>query len=71
MTKMIDFVTPVCPVCNRAGFIELSAEAVERWYAGELIQVCFPDISIDLREQMMTGIHPACWLVAVGPEDDE
>jgi hypothetical protein len=39
----------------------LDRKAVESWQAGEIIQVAFPDMSIDDREILISGTHPACW----------
>jgi hypothetical protein len=51
----------------------LDRQLVERWREGELIQDVFPDMSVNDREMLITGTHPACWdkLFPGEEEDDE
>jgi hypothetical protein len=44
----------------------------QRWVNGELIQNCFPYLSADEREILMTGIDSEAWdEMFAGSEDDE
>lgn len=42
----------------------------KRYLAGAYIQDAFPDLLAPAREQIMSGIHPKCWIEIFG-EDDE
>ena len=41
---------------------------LDRWTGGELIQDVFPDLSVDQREFLMTGITPEEWDLTFGEE---
>lgn len=47
--------TPVCPVCHKAGELNLTDEEWH-WYLATGI---LPDAA--KQEQMTTGTHPRCW----------
>ncbi len=49
----------------------LPLEAVNRWANGEPIQSCFPYLSADEREILMTGIDSETWNRMFPPEDEE
>ena len=42
---------------------------LDRWTGGELIQDVFPDLEIDQREFLMTGITPEEWNRTFGEEE--
>ena len=42
---------------------------LDRWTGGELIQDVFPDLEIDQRELLMTGITAAEWTRTFGEEE--
>ena len=50
--------------------VEVVASGLDRWQAGELIQDAFPDIPIDIREMMVSGMHPECWETMFGERDE-
>jgi hypothetical protein len=66
-------VTPACVVCGQASQVVLEGEAevtgYRRWQSGELISRALPMLTLDQRELLMTGIHPACWAQAM-PDDE-
>lgn len=49
----------------------LDALAFEVWRNGGMVQHCFPDVPREEREQLITGIHPACWTKMFPPEKEE
>jgi hypothetical protein len=53
--------TKTCTVCDEYELWVLDRAAVERWRGGDLIQDVFPDMSVNDREMLITGTHPACW----------
>jgi hypothetical protein len=54
-------ITPECMVCHQHSVMVVDDDAYTRWRNGELIQVAFPNMPKELREQLKTGYHPACW----------
>lgn len=48
------------------GEIEVPNSGLARRSSGALIQDAFPDLEPELREQLMTGTHPECWLAMFG-----
>lgn len=63
--------TPRCPECGEAGLLQVPADGWDTWQAGELIQVAFPELSVDTREQLKTGYHADCWETAFGGWDED
>ena len=50
-----------CPVCERTNYVEVNAEKYNDYIRGELVQKCFPELSADDRELLITGICKECW----------
>jgi len=46
-------------------YIPVTEEQVMRWERGELIQNAMPELSLDDREFLMTGITPLEWGTAL------
>ena len=57
--------TNTCLHCGQQGFIEMSEDeynrGIDAFNEGELIQCAFPGLSVDQREQIISGTHPKCW----------
>ena len=69
-TETVTITTPVCRFCGEEGTLEIPAEvelAVRERTAP--IQDILPDHSPDEREQIITGIHGACWDAKFGAFD--
>ena len=60
------FVTSRCEYCDKSSLVVLPTDRFERWQSGQLVQDVFPDLSADLRELLLYGTHPACWVVMYG-----
>jgi len=54
-------VVGACIVSGEEYSIEVPAEGFTRWQSGTLIQVALPDLSLDDREFLMSGITPDGW----------
>lgn len=54
-------VATYCPSCKQNTIHQVDSQAFLRWQEGELIQVCFPDMAPEVREQFITGTCPKCW----------
>tara|TARA_B100001113_G_C20977410_1_gene564524 strand:+ start:348 stop:599 length:252 start_codon:yes stop_codon:yes gene_type:complete len=53
--------TTQCVHCGHTGHLEVPAQGLFNYNQGKLIQDCFPKMAVDLREQLITGIHPRCF----------
>ena len=58
--------TPKCFVCGDYGQVEVPMEGFLVRQLGGLIQEAYPDLDLGLREQMISGTHPACWELRFG-----
>lgn len=61
--------TPQCPLCHKSGDIEVSNTSYDSWKSGIAIQKALPELSSEIREQIISGTHPECWTNIFG--DDE
>lgn len=50
-----------CPLCGTRKTFTLPEKEYRRWRDGALIQNVFPQLTIDEREQLISGICPKCW----------
>ena len=51
-----------CPMCHGETIFNLDADKVKRWREDrEVIQNVFPDLSVEDREILVSGVHPECW----------
>lgn len=56
--------TRSCPDCGGTSTLEVTPEAWHAWTdpnRTRLIQDIFPEMTIDDRERLMSGICPDCW----------
>ena len=58
-----------CPFCGKESYVTVFADDFEAWQAGGLVQDCFPYLSADEREILVSGICPTCWEQMFGAED--
>ncbi len=63
--------TKPCPRCGRVDQLTVTKAGVARYLAGTLIQNAFPELTLDQREQMMTGFCPNCWTIIFGGMDED
>lgn len=63
------FVTSRCEYCDKSSLVVLPTDRFERWRSGQLVQDVFPDLSADLRELLLYGTHPPCWVALYGDAD--
>ena len=61
--KMVTVTTDTCTMCGQGGEVQVPAEEFDKWDHGRgpYIQKAMPSVSADVREQILTGTHPACW----------
>ena len=59
-----------CEFCGDLSHTTVPGPGLWAWEHGEFVQVAFPTLTSDQREQVLTGTHPACW-DATFPEEEE
>lgn len=74
-TNLIIVETKKCFGCGKYGTIQVSAKGFSDWQNGTLIQSALPELPKELREQLISGTHPSCWIAMFSfdenaPEDE-
>lgn len=69
--RLVEVATPQCFCCGKGGSVWVSDRGLQAWLSGTHIQVALGDVDAAIREQLMTGMHPACWDATIGGDDDE
>ena len=60
-----------CPECKKTTDIVVTEEGFRKRQAGALVQVAFPELSPPMREMLITGICPDCWVKMFSIMDSE
>lgn len=61
-----------CPFCGKTSVIEVPMDGFIQWVGGALVQDAFPNLDVDIRERLISGICPTCWdKMSSVPDDDE
>jgi hypothetical protein len=68
---MTAFATRRCPVCYKTGTIMVDEKELFAYLRGEYVQVAFKSLTVPLREQIISGVHPKCWEETFGQEREE
>lgn len=68
---MIEYRTPDCIECGKHSVLLVEDYRLAAWRGGMLIQKAFPHLTAEVREEMMTGFHAACWDALFGEEEEE
>ena len=58
-----------CSLCGKEKIIEVNKDDLLDYYNGKLIQGCFPYLSIEERELMISQICGKCWDDNIKDED--
>ena len=58
-----------CPFCKKEYQKMFPADGWRKYLNGEKVQDCFPEMSADDREFLITGICPTCWDLTFGGDD--
>lgn len=62
MPEVVNF-SRSCPFCGQGRTLALDAEAYFNWNKrGFLVQHAFPELSVDDREFLISGICERCWV---------
>ena len=62
------YATRRCPVCQKGGTIMVDESELLTYLRGEYVQTAFKSLTIPLREQIISGVHPECWVEMWGQE---
>lgn len=62
------YATRRCPVCLKTGIIDVQEKELFEYLRGEYAHKAFKSLTIPLREQIISGVHPACWQELWGEE---
>ena len=63
--------TKPCIHCGQTGTVAVKFDQLLKYAEGALIQDAFPDMPIELREQIISGTHPECWDKMFPKEEEE
>ena len=61
--------TKECLHCKKTGTVEIFTQEMFYLHQGHHIQDAVKSLNKDLREQMITGTHPECWVAMFGEEE--
>jgi phage FluMu protein Com len=50
-----------CPICGMVNHVTVSKSALSDYNAGEYLQKAFPELDVNQRELIKTGICKKCW----------
>ena len=67
---MIEILTR-CPICGGYNSVKVEFEDYLRWVDGEGTYECFPYLSADERELLITGVCSSCWNEMCDDMEDE
>jgi hypothetical protein len=62
--------TKMCPECGREDQYEVTEDELTAYMNGAFVQVAFPHLTVDQREQLITGLDKECWDKVMGPEPE-
>jgi len=62
------YATRRCPVCLKGGTIMVDENELFQYLRGEYVGTAFKSLTIPLREQIVSGVHPHCWYEMWGQE---
>jgi hypothetical protein len=68
---MTVFATRRCPVCYKTGTVMVDETELFAYLRGEFVQTAFKTLSVPLREQIISGMHPDCWVSVFGEDREE
>lgn len=69
-TMTTKVITNPCPFCGVMEMVDVPTDGWDRWQRGELIQLALPDLSIDIRELLISGTHLVCWDLHMNDDED-
>ena len=61
----------ICPHCGKVTYLDVPFLNYLAYMEGEPIHECFPELSADEREMLISGVCPTCWDEMFPPEEEE
>lgn len=65
---MTVYATRRCPVCFKTGTIMVNEDELFSYLRGNYVRDAFKSLTVPLREQIISGVHPECWQEMFGQE---
>ena len=65
------YATRRCPYCHKTGSIAVDEKELFTYLRGEYVHKAFQSLTVPLREQIISGVHPECWQEMFGQEIEE
>lgn len=65
---MTVYATRRCPVCFKTGSIMVNEDELFSYLRGNYVRDAFKSLTVPLREQIISGVHPECWESMFGEE---
>lgn len=65
---MTVYATRRCPVCFKTGSIMVNEDELFSYLRGNYVRDAFKSLTVPLREQIISGVHPECWESMFGQE---
>jgi hypothetical protein len=63
--------TRPCVACGKIGYLQVEVKKYRKWLTeGGPIQWYMPEMPAPLREQLISGTHPDCWIELFGEDED-
>lgn len=59
--ELVTIKTPTCMQCGQSGEVNMLMSEYKKLLGPGHIQDALPHHSLDEREMLITGTHPACW----------
>lgn len=69
MSRYVAIQTKRCVRCRDYGNVTVWEDDYKRYINGALAQDAFADLLPPIREQIVSGTHPDCWLELFGDDD--
>lgn len=60
-TEQVMVITVPCRYCEERGSVQVAKSEWDAYVSGAKAQFAFPGLSAGLREQIISGVHPACF----------
>lgn len=67
---IVTYQTKPCIQCHYPSSVAVDEDALRRWQSGTLVQDAFPHWTPEMRELLITGIHPECWDQMFGDDEE-
>jgi len=71
----VEVKTRKCYHCGKDGYIIMPQQdylnGSKAYRAGAFVQDAFPNLTIDQREQIISGTHPECWIALFGSDIEQ